>query len=90
MNRAPITIDVSHIMGWRGNLTGIERVEFNIINHYFNNTDANFIRWDSGVLRFVSVDRTVVRSQILSRTSEEEQSRSQPKNTTVRRIKYAM
>jgi glycosyltransferase involved in cell wall biosynthesis len=90
MNRAPITIDVSHIMGWRGNLTGIERVEFNIINHYFNNTDANFIRWDSGVLRFVSVDRTVVRSQILSRTSEEEQSRSQPKNTTVRRIKYKL
>lgn len=83
----PTTIDVSHIMGWNGNLTGIERVEFNLISHYFKNTEANFIRWESQQAEFVTVDRAVIRSEILDRTSEAEQAKSMPVNSIGQRIK---
>ncbi|MEI6481426.1 MAG: glycosyltransferase family 1 protein [Candidatus Saccharibacteria bacterium] len=87
MSSAPTTIDVSHIMGWKGSLTGIERVEFNLINHYFNNTEANFICWEVEQAEFVDVDRAVIRSEILDRTSEAEQSGSAPVRSIGQRIK---
>lgn len=85
--RPPITIDVSHIMGWNGNLTGIERVEFNLISHYFNNTKASYIQWNYDQSCFVVVDRSVIKSQILSRTSEEEQSDTLQTHSIIQKIK---
>ena len=86
MSKTPSTIDVSHIIGWTGNLTGIERVEFNLINHYFNHTKASFIRWEAEQAEFVNIDRAVIRSEILNRTSEAEQSGSVPVRSIGQRI----
>lgn len=65
-------IDVSHIINWRGNLTGIERVEFNLINNYYNNTNAFYICWDGNKKCFRELSRDTVKKIILDRTSEEE------------------
>lgn len=87
MSSTPSAVDVSHIMGWNGNLTGIERVEFNLINYYFSNTKASFIRWDTDQSDFICVDRSVIQSEILDRTSEAEQSSSVTSRSIRQRIR---
>jgi len=68
-----ILVDVSHIVGWRGNLTGIERVEYQLIKYYYKNTDANFVCWDNENVCFRIASRKFVKRTIINRTSETEQ-----------------
>jgi hypothetical protein len=65
-----IYFDISHIVGWKGNLTGIERVEYHLIKHYYENTDAEFIYWTA--VGFVLAHRKYVEKNIVLRTSEGE------------------
>ncbi len=65
-------LDVSHILGWNGRLTGIERVEYHLIKYYFENTDAGFIKWDKNNEVFLEADRDEVNNRIIWRTSEQE------------------
>lgn len=65
-------IDVSHILGWGSTLSGIERVEYHLIKHYFLNTDAGFIAWDKETHSFYEIDRARVKREIVERTSEQE------------------
>ena len=67
-----IWVDVSHILGWKGVLSGIERVEYHLVCHYFENSEAGYITWDKGNNSFVEVTRTDIRKQIVERTSEQE------------------
>lgn len=69
-------VDVSHIIGWSGNLTGIERAEFNIIKYYYESTDAEFICWNEKYAQFQILGREVIRDNIVNRTSEAEQKQS--------------
>lgn len=46
-------IDVTHILGWQGNLTGIERVELNLIQYYIDHTDAQFVIWNMSLKRWL-------------------------------------
>jgi glycosyltransferase involved in cell wall biosynthesis len=67
----PIRIDISHILGWQGRLTGIERVEYHLIQHYFNLGEESviFVAWDPSLGYFVEVSHSVVGSDILNRAS---------------------
>lgn len=65
-----IWLDISHVLGWQGVLSGIERVEYHLINHYFLHTDAGFIAWDKNSFNFYEVDRREVSEKIIKRTSE--------------------
>lgn len=78
-----IYIDISHINGWNGMLTGIERVEFNLIKHYYNNTRAEFICWNNESLRFNLVSRKKIEQSIIKRTSETELAESMPASNTI-------
>ena len=72
MIKSKIIVDISHIIGWQGNLTGIERVEYHLIEHYFHNTEAEFIYWDRQSSVFVAADREQVKTLVIDRTSETE------------------
>ncbi|HZP55308.1 MAG TPA: hypothetical protein VFB03_00870, partial [Candidatus Saccharimonadales bacterium] len=69
-----VWVDVSHIIGWQGNLTGIERVEYHLIKHYFYKTNARFFYFDLQKNYFIEADRRFVEKKIIRRTSEEEYS----------------
>jgi glycosyltransferase involved in cell wall biosynthesis len=66
-------IDVSHILGWPGNLTGIERVEYHLIEYYYHHTDAGFVSWNNKKACFEILPRKEIASKIIQRTSEKEQ-----------------
>ncbi len=66
-------LDISHIIGWQGNLTGIERVEYHLIKHYFHNSDAGFIYWDNDRSNFQIASRDFVKKMVINRSSEAEQ-----------------
>ncbi|HEY9657884.1 MAG TPA: glycosyltransferase family 1 protein, partial [Allocoleopsis sp.] len=68
-----LLIDISHIMVWTGNLTGIERAEYHIIRHYFEATDADFVTWNDEAGVFQLIPRDQVEKAIIQRTSEAEQ-----------------
>lgn len=68
------SIDISHIIGWRGNLTGIERVEYHLIKHYFENTKAEFFYWSERAGRFEVASRKFVKKAVINRQSRQEQS----------------
>ena len=63
-------IDVSHIVGWKGVLTGIERVEYNLIVHYYYETKAIFISWSADKSSFIEFPRTKVKEIIIDRAFE--------------------
>lgn len=63
-------VDVSHIFNWHGRLTGIERVEYHVIQHYFQKSDVQFIRWDSERQEFRAISREVITSKILDKPSQ--------------------
>ena len=86
MSDIETSIDISHIFGWNGNLTGIERVELNLIKYYFKNTEANFIRWDTEQLCFIDVNRAEVESKIIDRTNKAENSSDTPRDTIRKKI----
>ena len=67
-----IWVDVSHVLHWAGRLTGIERVEYNLIKHYYLHTNAMFIQWNHTRKRFVDVSRADVNRLILERQSKTE------------------
>jgi hypothetical protein len=46
-----LLIDISHLLNWSGRMSGIERVEFNIVSHYIQ-TDAQFISWSNDLNQF--------------------------------------
>lgn len=81
-----VWFDVSHIMGWSGNLTGIERVEYHLIKYYFEKTDAGFVVWDNKRQRFSVASRTLIEAVIINRTSEQEFKQDKP-DGLLKRIK---
>lgn len=67
-----LLIDVSHIINWKGRLSGVERVEYHIIKHYHESEDATFICWDNHRMCFTQVDKKTIKKSIVERTSESE------------------
>lgn len=67
-------IDVSHIMGWQGVLTGIERVEYHLIKYYANNTNAKYIYWDTNKEIFVEFDKHDIADRVLSKSDDHKHS----------------
>jgi hypothetical protein len=70
-----IYIDVSHIMGWKGVLTGIERVEYHIIKHYINIENASFIYWDNNKEVFNELDRYDLVNSVLDKSNKQTHSK---------------
>ncbi len=68
-----IDIDVSHIMAWQGRLTGIERVEYHLINYYFNKTEARFVAWDPTLDKFVILEKPDIKRLILEKPFKTDQ-----------------
>lgn len=72
MDSKKIWIDISHIISWKGNLTGIERVEYHLIEHYYSKPQAEFIIWKGRKKSFNIVKRDYVKTTIVDRASEKE------------------
>lgn len=64
-----LAIDVSHILAWQGRLTGIERVEHNIIKHYYGQNTARFVTWDPKICNFIVLSNKTVEDLVLLRNS---------------------
>jgi hypothetical protein len=63
-------IDVSHIVNWSGSLTGIERVEYNLISYYYNETSSEFVTWSNEARNFIKYPRKQVQSDIINRSAD--------------------
>lgn len=59
-----IYIDISHILNWKGNLTGIERVEHHIVKYYFNK-EVIFIYWQNNSFNLAA--KSLIKSKIIDR-----------------------
>lgn len=83
-----VIIDVSHIANWEGRLTGIERVEYHIIRHYFEKKDSTFVKWDSALRTFVKVNIQQVQRDILDKPSAKESTKaaSKQERATIGRV----
>lgn len=68
-----LLIDISHLLKWEGRLTGIERVEYNIVNYYLDK-GAGFIYWDDQKSSWVEANLTFVRQHIIERDKQPAQS----------------
>lgn len=86
MAQSNLWIDISHIISWQGNLTGIERVEYHLIKYYYNNTDCGFTYWDPAKSVFVVATRVFVKKNIIDRASETEH-RAQNQTSLITRIR---
>jgi glycosyltransferase involved in cell wall biosynthesis len=63
-----LVVDISHILKWQGRLTGVERVEFNIINFYLKQ-GARFAYWHDQSNSWVEVDALFVEDRIINRAT---------------------
>jgi glycosyltransferase involved in cell wall biosynthesis len=83
-------IDVSHIMLWNGRLSGIERVEYNIIKHYIqSNEDAKYIFWSETTSNFHLKERSFIEKFIknIENSQQQDSVGNQQKKNFLKRIR---
>ncbi len=79
-----LLIDISHLLNWSGRMSGIERVEFNIVSHYVK-TEAQFINWSEDLNQFELCNKSRV-EDLLKSISTKQQAESVKEETKSSKI----